>query len=66
VRIVIALGDELGLDVVAEGIESAAQFDFLKNNGCRTFQGYLFGTPMPLEEFEGMLDRTRQAATAGR
>jgi diguanylate cyclase (GGDEF)-like protein/PAS domain S-box-containing protein len=56
VRIVIALGNELGLDVVAEGIETTEQFDFLKINGCRTFQGYLFGAPMSLEEFEALLD----------
>jgi diguanylate cyclase (GGDEF)-like protein/PAS domain S-box-containing protein len=62
VRIVIALGHELGLDVVAEGIETPGQFDFLKTHGCRTFQGYLFGAPMPLDEFEGMLRDTAQAS----
>jgi EAL domain-containing protein (putative c-di-GMP-specific phosphodiesterase class I) len=58
VRIVIALGHELGLEVVAEGIETESQFDFLKTNGCHTFQGYLFGVPMPLEEFDEILDNT--------
>jgi EAL domain-containing protein (putative c-di-GMP-specific phosphodiesterase class I) len=43
----MALGRSLGLDVVAEGVESAGQRDFLLLHGCQRFQGYLFGRPGP-------------------
>ncbi len=49
---VLALGLSLGLDVVAEGVESEAQRDFLARNGCELFQGYLFGQPVPVEELQ--------------
>jgi len=45
---VLTLGQTLGLTVVAEGVETQAQCDFLKRHGCRMFQGYLFGRPLPL------------------
>lgn len=51
-RAIIALGQALSLDVVAEGIETEAQWDFFKAEGCRYGQGYLFGRPMPQAEFE--------------
>jgi diguanylate cyclase (GGDEF)-like protein/PAS domain S-box-containing protein len=51
-RAVIALGHELGIEVVAEGIETEAQFDFLVANGCRLFQGYLFGAPIPAAQLD--------------
>lgn len=44
---VIDLGHCLGLEVVAEGVETAAQRDFLVQAGCSNFQGYFFGKPMP-------------------
>ena len=44
---VLALGRSLGLEVVAEGVESHAQRKFLLRNGCQRFQGYLFGRPAP-------------------
>ena len=47
---VLALGVSLGLDVVAEGVETDAQLDFLARHGCGFFQGYLFGQPVPVEE----------------
>ena len=46
---IITLAQSLGLDVVAEGVETEGQRQFLLNNGCRRFQGYLFGRPGPPE-----------------
>ncbi|MCA1248348.1 bifunctional diguanylate cyclase/phosphodiesterase [Massilia sp. MS-15] len=54
VEIVIGLADRLGLGHIAEGVETAAQLEQLKALGCRAFQGYLLGVPMPVEEFEAM------------
>lgn len=52
VRTVIDLGCNLGLDVLAEGIETPAQRRFLQMEGCQHGQGYLFARPMPVEQFE--------------
>ena len=46
---IITLASSLGLDVVAEGVETEGQRAFLLRNGCRQFQGYLFGRPVPVE-----------------
>jgi len=51
-RTVLALGKSLGLEVVAEGVESAGQHEFLVQSGCRLFQGYLFGKPVPVDELQ--------------
>ena len=45
---VIAMARELGLQVVAEGVETSAQYAYLKGHGCEVFQGYLIARPMPL------------------
>ena len=51
-RAIIALGEALGLDVLAEGIETEAQWEFFRREGCHYVQGYLFGHPMPQDVFE--------------
>ncbi|UCV03563.1 EAL domain-containing protein [Dechloromonas denitrificans] len=57
VRAIIAMGNALRLNVVAEGVEEDGQHGFLVEHGCRFFQGYLFGRPMPFAEFEQRLDK---------
>ncbi len=54
-RMVIALGNTLGLEVLAEGIETPQQFAALKQLGCYQYQGYLFGKPLPITEFNAAL-----------
>lgn len=49
-RTIVALAISLGLDVVAEGVETAGQRDFLTANGCLSFQGYKFGRPTEVED----------------
>jgi diguanylate cyclase (GGDEF)-like protein/PAS domain S-box-containing protein len=46
---ILTLAKALGLSVVAEGVETEGQLQFLLNNGCKAFQGYLFGKPLPPE-----------------
>ena len=52
VRSIIALGHSLGLTLIAEGVETAQQRNFLATHGCPAYQGYLFSKPLPLAEFE--------------
>ena len=59
-RTVVALAQNLGLAVIAEGVETEGQRDFLIENGCRAFQGYLFSRPLPLADFEAYV-RSRAA-----
>jgi diguanylate cyclase (GGDEF)-like protein/PAS domain S-box-containing protein len=56
-KTVVALGHSLGLGVIAEGVETAEQRDFLLRSGCNFFQGYFFGRPQPLAQFEEHLQR---------
>ena len=48
-KTIVALGKSLGLTVIAEGVETQAQRDFLWQNGCYAYQGYFFGRPGPVE-----------------
>jgi EAL domain-containing protein (putative c-di-GMP-specific phosphodiesterase class I) len=58
-RMIVALGRSLELDVIAEGVETQAQQDYLEGLGCLSYQGYLFGRPMDILEFEDVADRLR-------
>jgi diguanylate cyclase (GGDEF)-like protein len=49
---IIVLAHGLGIGVIAEGVETAGQRDFLVNSGCHAFQGYFFSRPLPLKDFE--------------
>ncbi len=51
VQTIIAMTETLGLHVIAEGVETEAQCQFLELRGCHAFQGYLFSKPVPLDEF---------------
>jgi len=57
-RTIVALGQSLGLAVIAEGVESAAQRDYLARHGCVAYQGYFFGRPAPVAEFELLLEQS--------
>ena len=52
IKTILTLAQHMGIDVMAEGVESDAQRAFLVNLGCKAFQGYLFGRPLPPAEFE--------------
>ena len=49
---IIALAQSFQLDVIAEGVETEAQRDYLSSVGCHAYQGYFFSRPLPLEDFE--------------
>ncbi|MBQ5459363.1 MAG: EAL domain-containing protein, partial [Rhodocyclaceae bacterium] len=51
VRTIVALGRNLGLNVVAEGVETSEHLAVLARHGCTLFQGYLFGPPLPADAF---------------
>ncbi|WP_317202762.1 EAL domain-containing protein [Janthinobacterium sp.] len=51
-RTIVALAQSLGLGVIAEGVETQTQRDFLASSGCHAYQGYYFSRPLPLAAFE--------------
>ncbi|MGZ5077062.1 MAG: putative bifunctional diguanylate cyclase/phosphodiesterase [Methylobacter sp.] len=57
VKTIISMTNKLGINVIAGGVESEQQFDCLKYLGCSSYQGHLFGEPMPLGEFESLISR---------
>ncbi|MDO8350239.1 MAG: EAL domain-containing protein, partial [Gallionella sp.] len=59
VQTIIAMAHALDLHIIAEGVESQAHLDFLRDNNCHNYQGYLFGKPMRIEQFEALLASPR-------
>lgn len=63
---IISLSKAMGLSVIAEGVETEAQRDFLARLGCHAFQGFLFSGPLPADEFERLLPELAKAAAQNR
>jgi diguanylate cyclase (GGDEF)-like protein/PAS domain S-box-containing protein len=59
VRTIVAMARSLDMEVIAEGVETEEQRLLLLKNGCSNYQGYLFGRPLPIEQFEASLTHTR-------
>lgn len=55
---IIKLGQALGLDIVAEGVETYRQYEYLKANSCNVIQGYLFSKPVDANQLEHIVDTT--------
>ncbi|GAB2182561.1 hypothetical protein DLREEDagrD3_27840 [Denitratisoma sp. agr-D3] len=55
VRAIISMTRSLGIQVIAEGVESQDQLEFLKLSGCTRYQGHLFGKPLPIHDWESLL-----------
>ncbi|HVZ45083.1 MAG TPA: EAL domain-containing protein [Ramlibacter sp.] len=55
-RTIVGLAHNLGLDVIAEGVETEAQREFLARLGCDQYQGYLFCEPLPIDRLEAFMD----------
>jgi EAL domain-containing protein (putative c-di-GMP-specific phosphodiesterase class I) len=62
VRSIIVMGRNLGLEVIAEGVETTAQENYLRAEGCHEMQGYLFSKPVPSNMFEMLLISSRTDA----
>ena len=57
---IISMAKHLGLDVVAEGVETESQLEFLNKKGCHTFQGYYYSVPLPKDKFINYLARRQE------
>jgi diguanylate cyclase (GGDEF)-like protein len=63
VRAIVAMGHSLGLELVAEGVETPEQLTLLAEQGCHLYQGYLFSRPVPLDDFIALLPSREQQVT---
>jgi diguanylate cyclase (GGDEF)-like protein/PAS domain S-box-containing protein len=57
IQTIIGMAKNLGIEVIAEGVETVAQRSFLEEHGCLLCQGYLFSEPVPLAEFEMLINK---------
>jgi diguanylate cyclase (GGDEF)-like protein len=55
VQTIIGMGNNLGMEVIAEGVETEMQRNFLEQHNCSLYQGFLFSKPVPVEQFESLL-----------
>ena len=60
VRAAIAMAHSLGMAIIAEGVETVEQADFLRSAGAELVQGYLYGKPMPIQDFAAMVGHTAE------
>jgi diguanylate cyclase (GGDEF)-like protein/PAS domain S-box-containing protein len=60
VRTIIAMAQSMYIGVIAEGVETHEQRELLLTNGCRRYQGYFFGKPLPIEQFNAILKLSKQ------
>lgn len=60
-RICCGDGDKLGLELLAEGVETEEQVELLRKIGCDNVQGYYYAKPMPVEDFFELLQKDRQS-----
>jgi len=65
VRTIIVMAQSLGIAVIAEGVETEENRQFLLDNGCVHYQGYLFGKPVPIEQFEASLKESQSLLIFG-
>jgi len=59
VEAVVAMARSLNLAIVAEGVETCAQLEYLQKKECDVYQGFLFSKPVPADEFANLLAGTR-------
>jgi EAL domain-containing protein (putative c-di-GMP-specific phosphodiesterase class I) len=64
VKTILALGQTLGMKVIAEGVETLAQKEFLMENGCHSFQGYWFSRPVSAQDFLAYVQRVSGAGVS--
>ncbi|MGZ9713965.1 bifunctional diguanylate cyclase/phosphodiesterase [Glaciimonas sp. GNP009] len=64
-RTIVALAESLGLMVIAEGVETEAQREFLARHGCHFYQGFLFSRPLLIEQFEVFLQQHLRTRSMG-
>jgi EAL domain-containing protein (putative c-di-GMP-specific phosphodiesterase class I) len=57
IKTIIAMGQSLGIKVVAEGVETAAQLELIRQHGADMAQGYYFSRPVPAEDFLSLFDK---------
>ncbi len=62
-RTIIEMARTLGFTVIAEGVETQAQVEFLRQFGCHQAQGYFFARPMPIEDFRALISAATEGAS---